>query len=566
MAQVSFDGVTKQFGDTTAVDDLTLHVADGELLVLLGSSGCGKTTALRMVAGLEEVTSGTVSIGDRVVNDVDPKDRDVAMVFQSYALYPHLTVAKNIEFPLRQRGVDKAERAIKVKRAAETLGLATLLDRKPGQLSGGQRQRVALARAIVREPLVFLMDEPLSNLDAALRAQTRADIVELQARLATTTLYVTHDQVEAMTMGDRIAVMSEGKLQQVAAPEALYARPANTFVARFLGSPGMNLMDGMLVESGASAGRGGGRPRRAERGLRRGIGAAAPCGGRCRPRRGARGRPRPAARGAAPERGRGHRRHRDHRGAARRRDACHLPHRDGRDGHRAPERRGGQAEDRRGGAHRRGPRPRLVPPLRRRRRDPVGGDGVTAVATAPVPPSVRRAAAGRPGHRRAGRRRACAPGGASRPCWPTCCSFPALVLFGVFSFYPFLRNFKLMLYETPPVPGLPAHYVGLHQIIPTITSTQFTQSLVTTLLFVVLVVPISLLAGLGLAVAAHRKLKGMAAYRVIFSSTVVSSVAVASVVFGTLLNPVVGLLPWLGINPTPAGAREHDVGPARRWR
>jgi multiple sugar transport system ATP-binding protein len=254
LAQVSFDGVTKQFGDTTAVDNLTLHVGDGELLVLLGSSGCGKTTALRMVAGLEEVTSGTVSIGDRVVNDVDPKDRDVAMVFQSYALYPHLTVAKNIEFPLRQRGVDKEERATRVKRAAETLGLGTLLDRKPGQLSGGQRQRVALARAIVREPLVFLMDEPLSNLDAALRVQTRADIVELQSRLSTTTLYVTHDQVEAMTMGHRIAVMSEGKLQQVAPPEALYARPANAFVARFLGSPGMNLVEGMLVESGAPTG------------------------------------------------------------------------------------------------------------------------------------------------------------------------------------------------------------------------------------------------------------------------------------------------------------------------
>ena len=253
MAQVSFDGVTKRFGETTAVDDLTLHIADGELLVLLGSSGCGKTTALRMVAGLEEVTSGTVSIGERVVNDIDPKDRDVAMVFQSYALYPHLSVAKNIEFPLRQRGVDKEERATKVKRAADTLGLTALLDRKPGQLSGGQRQRVALARAIVREPLVFLMDEPLSNLDAALRVQTRADIVALQSRLSTTTLYVTHDQVEAMTMGDRIAVMSDGKLQQVAAPEALYARPANSFVAHFLGSPGMNLVEGMLVESGTPA-------------------------------------------------------------------------------------------------------------------------------------------------------------------------------------------------------------------------------------------------------------------------------------------------------------------------
>jgi multiple sugar transport system ATP-binding protein len=202
------------------------------------------------------VTAGTVSIGTRVVNDVDPKDRDVAMVFQSYALYPHLTVARNIEFPLRQRGVDREERSTKVKRAAETLGLTPLLDRKPGQLSGGQRQRVALARAIVREPTVFLMDEPLSNLDAALRVQTRADIVELQARLSTTTLYVTHDQVEAMTMGDRIAVMSEGRLQQVATPEALYARPANTFVAHFLGSPGMNLIGGMLVESGAPAAEG----------------------------------------------------------------------------------------------------------------------------------------------------------------------------------------------------------------------------------------------------------------------------------------------------------------------
>ena len=258
MAQVGFDGVTKRFGDTTAVDDLTLSVLDGELLVLLGSSGCGKTTALRMVAGLEEVTAGTVTIGERVVNDIDPKDRDVAMVFQSYALYPHLTVAKNIEFPLRQRGVNKDERVAKVKQAADTLGLGALLDRKPAQLSGGQRQRVALARAIVREPLVFLMDEPLSNLDAALRVQTRADIVELQARLSTTTLYVTHDQVEAMTMGHRIAVMSEGRLQQVAAPEALYAKPANVFVARFLGSPGMNLLEGMLVESGPVAGEGDG--------------------------------------------------------------------------------------------------------------------------------------------------------------------------------------------------------------------------------------------------------------------------------------------------------------------
>ena len=257
MAQVSFDGVTKRFGDTTAVDDLTLSIPDGELLVLLGSSGCGKTTALRLVAGLEEISEGAVSIGERVVNDVDPKDRDVAMVFQSYALYPHLSVAKNIEFPLRRARRDKEERATKVKRAAETLGLGDLLGRKPAQLSGGQRQRVALARAIVREPLVFLMDEPLSNLDAALRVQTRADIVELQSRLKTTTLYVTHDQVEAMTMGHRIAVMSEGRLQQVATPEHLYAKPTNVFVAHFLGSPGMNLVEGMLVENASPDAAGG---------------------------------------------------------------------------------------------------------------------------------------------------------------------------------------------------------------------------------------------------------------------------------------------------------------------
>jgi multiple sugar transport system ATP-binding protein len=285
VARVSFDGVTKHFGGTAAVDHLTLTATDGELLVLLGPSGCGKTTALRLVAGLEDVGEGTVSIGGRVVNDVDPKDRDVAMVFQSYALYPHLSVGRNIEFPLRQRGIGKERRAARVSRAAEVLGLGELLERKPAQLSGGQRQRVALARAIVREPQVFAMDEPLSNLDAALRLQTRADIVQLQDRLHTTTLYVTHDQVEAMTMGHRIAVMSEGRLQQVAAPEDLYARPANTFVAGFLGTPGMNLLSGRLVDDGAGnrgvdvsggrvplprgvAGLGWGRPRDVVLGLR----------------------------------------------------------------------------------------------------------------------------------------------------------------------------------------------------------------------------------------------------------------------------------------------------------
>ena len=231
MARLIFEGVTKRFNDVVAVDNLDLEAKDGELLVLLGPSGCGKTTALRMVAGLEDVTSGSIKIGERVVNDVEPKDRDVAMVFQSYALYPHMTVAKNIEFPLRQRKVNKEEREKMVADTAATLGLSALLDRRPAQLSGGQRQRVALARAIVRSPQAFLMDEPLSNLDATLRTQTRADIVTLQERLGTTTLYVTHDQVEAMTMGDRIAVISEGVLQQAGSPKELYELPQNRFVA-----------------------------------------------------------------------------------------------------------------------------------------------------------------------------------------------------------------------------------------------------------------------------------------------------------------------------------------------
>ncbi len=247
MAQVRFDAVSKSFGAVQAVDNLSLTVQDGEFLVLLGPSGCGKTTALRLTAGLEDVTEGSIAIGDVVVNDVSPQDRDIAMVFQSYALYPHLTVRKNIEFPLRQRDVDKAERARRAEAAAATLGLTELLDRKPGQLSGGQRQRVALARAIVRQPQVYLMDEPLSNLDAMLRLQTRADIVAMQRRLGTTVLYVTHDQVEAMTMGHRIAVMSEGRLQQVDEPITLYERPVNTFVATFLGNPGMCLAGAVVT-------------------------------------------------------------------------------------------------------------------------------------------------------------------------------------------------------------------------------------------------------------------------------------------------------------------------------
>jgi len=257
VAEIRLSGVTKRFGDVVAVADLDLTAADGEFLVLLGPSGCGKSTALRMIAGLEDPTEGAVRIGDRDVTDVAPKDRDVAMVFQSYALYPHKSVRANIEMPLKPRHVPKGERGAQVAEAARMLGLEDLLDRKPRELSGGQRQRVALARAIVRRPAAFLMDEPLSNLDAKLRIQTRAELVELHRRLGTTVVYVTHDQVEAMTMADRVAVMDAGRLQQVGAPQEVYDRPANAFVARFIGSPPMNLLpatagdDGIAVAGGS---------------------------------------------------------------------------------------------------------------------------------------------------------------------------------------------------------------------------------------------------------------------------------------------------------------------------
>ncbi|HSK52556.1 MAG TPA: sn-glycerol-3-phosphate ABC transporter ATP-binding protein UgpC [Clostridia bacterium] len=243
MATVTFEHVNKRYGDFLAVNDLNLEIGDGEFMVLVGPSGCGKTTSLRMIAGLEEITSGTLRIGDRVVNDVPPKDRDIAMVFQSYALYPHMSVRENLAFGLKLRKTPKAEIERRVKEAAETIQLQKLLDRKPKELSGGQRQRVALGRAIVREPSVFLMDEPLSNLDAKLRVQTRAEIARLHQRLETTMVYVTHDQVEAMTMGTRIAVMNEGLLQQVGTPQALYDSPINRFVAGFIGSPSMNFVD-----------------------------------------------------------------------------------------------------------------------------------------------------------------------------------------------------------------------------------------------------------------------------------------------------------------------------------
>jgi multiple sugar transport system ATP-binding protein len=247
MATVDFEGVGKVYpGGARAVDDFDLSIADGEFMVLVGPSGCGKTTALRMVAGLEDITEGRIRIGDRVVNRVPSKDRDIAMVFQSYALYPHLKVYDNIAFGLRLAKVDKAEIDARVKQAARTLGLTDYLGRKPGALSGGQRQRVAMGRAIVRRPKVFLMDEPLSNLDAKLRVEVRAQISQLQSDLGVTTIYVTHDQVEAMTMGDRVAVMRKGRLQQVAPPQEVYDHPDNVFVAGFIGSPAMNLLDARL--------------------------------------------------------------------------------------------------------------------------------------------------------------------------------------------------------------------------------------------------------------------------------------------------------------------------------
>ena len=263
VASITFEHVTKDFGGgAVAVDDLSLEIQDGEFMVLLGPSGCGKSTALRMIAGLETLSSGNLSIGNVVVNDVDPRDRDISMVFQSYALYPHMTVRANIESPLRTRAFEadgpgttprkltKGERAERVEATAKALGIDQYLNRKPGALSGGQRQRVALGRAIVARPKAFLMDEPLSNLDAKMRTQTRAELIELHRQVATTIVYVTHDQVEAMTMATRMAVMKDGKLQQVGTPQEVYDKPANLFVAGFVGTPPMNMMEGTVKGDG----------------------------------------------------------------------------------------------------------------------------------------------------------------------------------------------------------------------------------------------------------------------------------------------------------------------------
>ena len=247
MARVIFDRVSKFFGDVVALDDMELEVHDREFLVMVGPSGCGKSTALRLVAGLEQPTAGHIYIGNRLVDELAPKDRDVAMVFQSYALYPHMTAFDNIGHPLKLRGLPKVEIQQRVQRAAMMLGVADLLSRKPSELSGGQRQRIALGRAIVRDPEAFLMDEPLSNLDMKLRTRTRSELLKLHEQLRATTIYVTHDQQEAMTMGDRIAVLSQGKLQQLGQPTTLYNHPSNRFVAGFIGSPGMNFWDARVV-------------------------------------------------------------------------------------------------------------------------------------------------------------------------------------------------------------------------------------------------------------------------------------------------------------------------------
>ncbi|RJK97757.1 ABC transporter ATP-binding protein [Vallicoccus soli] len=256
MAPVTFDKATRIYpgAERPAVDALDLQIADGEFLVLVGPSGCGKSTSLRMLAGLEDVNAGAIRIGERDVTDLPPKERDIAMVFQNYALYPHMSVAENMGFALKIAGVGKEERERRVREAAKLLDLEQYLERKPKALSGGQRQRVAMGRAIVREPQVFLMDEPLSNLDAKLRVQTRTQIASLQRRLGVTTVYVTHDQVEAMTMGDRVAVLKDGVLQQVDTPRAMYDRPNNVFVAGFIGSPAMNIADFELRDGGATVG------------------------------------------------------------------------------------------------------------------------------------------------------------------------------------------------------------------------------------------------------------------------------------------------------------------------
>ncbi|MBK9179877.1 MAG: ATP-binding cassette domain-containing protein [Acidimicrobiales bacterium] len=530
MGRVLLQGVSKRFGDTVAAADVSLDIADGEFLVLLGPSGCGKSTVLRMIAGLEEPTSGTIAIGDRVVNDVDPKDRDVAMVFQTYALYPHLTVRGNVGMALKTRHLTSAEREHRVRESLEALDLDELADRKPGALSGGQRQRVALARALVRQPAVYLMDEPLSNLDAKLRIETRAELLELHQRLAATIVYVTHDQVEAMTLGSRVAILEGGALQQVGAAQEVYERPANLFVARFIGSPPMNTVAGRVVslDGGlALAVPGGTVPLpEAHAAVVQAAGLDAAVLG-VRPEHLAVGDgPLPATVLHVEDLG------------SEQHLLCRLD-----DGSATVVRMAAAATVPAVGervsltadpAH-----VHLFDPVTTRRLEVPAAvpaavaAAVVAEAEAPVllPPSVPRA-------RRVGRR-------AREALLGYALLVPSMLVFGVFVFYPFAKTVQLSFTKSDPFRAGVSTWVGIDQYRDVLSSADFQNSLKVTVLFALLTVPVGLAAGLGLAVMANQHLRGIGAFRTIFSSTVATSVAVASLMFLTLLNPQIGMVNYL---------------------
>ncbi len=529
MGRVLLQGVSKRFGDTVAAADVSLDIADGEFLVLLGPSGCGKSTVLRMIAGLEEPTSGTIAIGDRVVNDVDPKDRDVAMVFQTYALYPHLSVRGNVGMALKTRHLTSAEREQRVRESLEALDLDELADRKPGALSGGQRQRVALARALVRQPAVYLMDEPLSNLDAKLRIETRAELLELHQRLAATIAYVTHDQVEAMTLGSRVAILEGGALQQVGPAQEVYDRPANLFVARFIGSPPMNTVAGSVVslDGGlAVAVPGGTVPLpEAHAAMVREAGLEAVVLG-VRPEHLAVGDgPLPATLLHVEDLG------------SERHLLCRLD--DGSatvvrvDADSVPPAAGARLALTADPAHL-----HLFDPVSTRRLEvpaavpaAVGGAAPVEAAPALLPPSVPRA-------RRVGRR-------AREALLGYALLVPSLLVFGVFVFYPFAKTVQLSFTKSDPFRAGVSTWVGIDQYRDVLSSPDFQNSLKVTVLFALLTVPVGLAAGLGLAVMANQHLRGIGAFRTIFSSTVATSVAVASLMFLTLLNPQIGMVNYL---------------------
>ena len=501
MSEVVLDGVTKRFGAVTAVDHLDLTIGDGEFLVLLGPSGCGKTTVLRMIAGLESISEGELRIDGRTINDLEPKDRDVAMVFQSYALYPHMSVAKNIESPLLSRRIQvdplqpprrltPPERRERVSQVAHSLALDDLLERKPAALSGGQRQRVALARAIVARPGAFLMDEPLSNLDATLRAQTRLELVELHQRLATTFVYVTHDQTEAMTMADRIAVIDHGRLQQVGSPQAVYDRPRNLFVARFLGAPPMNTVPARVVDapSGPTALLGGQQIALAP------LLTDVPAGGAdivigVRPEHLTLEPSGPITATVRAVESLGHERL----------VVCAMGEQ------QVTVRQAGGAE-----------------PL------PLGAS-VTLRADPGAPAPVRSRHDGTVGVSR--RAREAAVGFALL--------LPSAVIFVCFFFVPLAQLVTMGLHQQNRT-GTAERYVGWSRFGEVLTGSDFLDGVRISGTFVLYTVPIGLVLGVLLAVVANRRLRGIKAFQLVFSSTVASSVAVASVVFLVLLNPQVG--------------------------